>query len=259
MGTADVGPSSQSSPSQRRSSRMLCSDSRVERSASVSSMRSTNVPSLPCASSQLKRAVRAFPTCSWPVGLGANRTRILQSAVINRQTLVRSATACAAMASPRPTASTPSFVFPFTLTRLTSMPMRAGEARLDLAAVRPDLRPLENDDHVDVRHRQAAAADESGDFLEERDTRGAFPARIGIRIVLPDVAGPGRAEDRVRDGMTDHVGIGVPECPALGRAPSRPRERAGALRPAGASRNPRQRVRQPVRHGRARRRGRRRW
>ena len=67
---------------------MLCSDSRVDRSASVSSMRSTNVPSLPCASSQLKSAVRALPTCSWPVGLGANLTRILQSSVGNRQSSV---------------------------------------------------------------------------------------------------------------------------------------------------------------------------
>ena len=43
---------------------MLASDSRVDRSASVSSMRSRNVPSLPCAHNQLKSAVRAFPTCS---------------------------------------------------------------------------------------------------------------------------------------------------------------------------------------------------
>src|SRR5262245_6829251 len=64
---------------------MLCSDSRVDRSASVSSMRSTNVPSLPWARSQLNSAVRALPTWSCPVGLGANRTRIQQSSVVSRQ------------------------------------------------------------------------------------------------------------------------------------------------------------------------------
>ena len=54
---------------------MAASDSRVDRSKSVSSMRSTNVPPVRRASSQLKSAVRALPTCSCPVGLGANRTR----------------------------------------------------------------------------------------------------------------------------------------------------------------------------------------
>ena len=55
---------------------MLSSDSFVDRSVSVSSMRRMNVPSWPRASSQLKSAVRALPTWSWPVGLGANRTLI---------------------------------------------------------------------------------------------------------------------------------------------------------------------------------------
>ena len=57
---------------------IAASDSSVERSASVSSMRRTNVPSWPRASSQLKSAVRALPTCSWPVGLGAKRTRMTE-------------------------------------------------------------------------------------------------------------------------------------------------------------------------------------
>src|SRR5688500_3924504 len=71
-------PSSHSSPIHRRSSRMACSDSRVDRSVSVSSIRRTNVPPDPRASSQLNNAVRALPTCSCPVGLGAKRTRIVR-------------------------------------------------------------------------------------------------------------------------------------------------------------------------------------
>ncbi len=47
----------------------------VDRSRSVSSMRRMNVPPFLRAHSQLKRAVRAPPTCRYPVGLGANRTR----------------------------------------------------------------------------------------------------------------------------------------------------------------------------------------
>src|SRR2546427_8353443 len=40
-------------------------------------MRKTNAPSSCRVKSQLNRAVRAFPTWTWPVGLGANRTRTL--------------------------------------------------------------------------------------------------------------------------------------------------------------------------------------
>src|SRR5262245_17842657 len=49
--------------------------SSVERERSVSSMRRMKVPRWWRAKSQLKSAVRAPPTCRWPVGLGANRTR----------------------------------------------------------------------------------------------------------------------------------------------------------------------------------------
>ena len=49
--------------------------SSVERERSVSSMRRMNAPPLWRAKSQLKSAVRAPPTCRWPVGLGAKRTR----------------------------------------------------------------------------------------------------------------------------------------------------------------------------------------
>src|SRR5438874_1390088 len=45
------------------------------RATSVSSIRSTNVPPVCRAYSQLNRAVRAPPMCKNPVGLGAKRTR----------------------------------------------------------------------------------------------------------------------------------------------------------------------------------------
>src|SRR2546427_3610163 len=70
-------PSSQFNPSQRRSSTAEPSASLVDRAKSVSSMRSTNVAPAPRAINQLKSAVRALPTCSWPVGLGANLRRML--------------------------------------------------------------------------------------------------------------------------------------------------------------------------------------
>src|SRR3954453_22566177 len=63
-------------PSQSSASRICSTFSGVERSRSVSSMRSTISPPCPRASSQLKRAVRAPPMCRAPVGDGAKRTRI---------------------------------------------------------------------------------------------------------------------------------------------------------------------------------------
>ena len=69
------GPSSHSRRSQRIPSRMPATISSDERSASVSSMRRMNVPPWCRAKSQLNSAVRAPPTCRYPVGEGANRTR----------------------------------------------------------------------------------------------------------------------------------------------------------------------------------------
>ena len=74
-GPPTSGPSSQSSASQRRPSRIARTASSVERSTSVSSMRRMNVPPCARAKSQLYRAVRTPPTCRYPVGLGAKRTR----------------------------------------------------------------------------------------------------------------------------------------------------------------------------------------
>src|SRR5437773_187591 len=79
QGPPTFGPSSQSSPSQRRPSRMPSIMSSDERSASVSSMRRTKTPPSRRAKSQLKSAVRAPPTCKCPVGEGAKRTRGVMS------------------------------------------------------------------------------------------------------------------------------------------------------------------------------------
>src|SRR5229473_6605347 len=51
--------------------------SSVERALSVSSIRSRNFPPSRRANSQLNKAVLAPPTCRYPVGDGAKRTRML--------------------------------------------------------------------------------------------------------------------------------------------------------------------------------------
>src|SRR5215208_2709929 len=69
-----TGSPSQSSSSQRSASKICSTFSGVERSRSVSSMRSTSSPPWRRARSQLYSAVRAPPMCSTPVGDGAKRT-----------------------------------------------------------------------------------------------------------------------------------------------------------------------------------------
>src|SRR5579871_178446 len=62
-------------PSQLRPEMMPSVHSARLRSTSVSSIRRMKVPLCCRAKSQLKRAVRALPTCKKPVGEGAKRTR----------------------------------------------------------------------------------------------------------------------------------------------------------------------------------------
>src|SRR5262245_32083419 len=70
-----TGPSSQSIPSHRSDRHMPSTSSSRERSRSVSSMRSTRVPPVWRAESQLNSAALALPTWRRPVGAGAKRTR----------------------------------------------------------------------------------------------------------------------------------------------------------------------------------------
>src|SRR5579862_7798452 len=69
----NTGVSSASSPSQARPSKITCTAASVERSRSVSSIRSRNLPPVRRAYSQLNSAVRAVPMCMAPVGEGAIR------------------------------------------------------------------------------------------------------------------------------------------------------------------------------------------
>src|SRR5688572_9417244 len=134
---------------------MLASDSRVERSASVSSIRRMNVPSLPCASNQLNNAVRALPTWSCPVGLGANLTRMKSASNKQRHGVRRDCLAPADGVDP--------FVgLPLHTDTLHRQRHSRGETGADALFVRCDLRPLENDDHVEIDDLVAGLTYESG-------------------------------------------------------------------------------------------------
>ena len=71
------GPSSQSRPSQARSSAMRLADPLTTRGVSMSSTRSTVAPPAARASAQEASAVQAPPTWRSPVGEGAKRVRII--------------------------------------------------------------------------------------------------------------------------------------------------------------------------------------
>src|SRR5437588_8547568 len=70
---ARTGPSSPSTPSHWRSPRISSSPPGTFRAGSVSAIRS----SIQSPSARFATALRAFPTCKEPVGLGAKRTRFI--------------------------------------------------------------------------------------------------------------------------------------------------------------------------------------
>src|SRR5438128_637814 len=71
-------------PSHFMPSRIACTDCSVERSRSVSSMRSTNLPPWRRAYAHEKSAVRAPPMCRKPVGLGAKRVLIVIPPIVRK-------------------------------------------------------------------------------------------------------------------------------------------------------------------------------
>jgi hypothetical protein len=52
-------------------------------------------------------------------------------------------------------------------------------------------------------------------FGQERDARDIFIARVGVGEVCADVAEGGRAEERIADGVHEHISIGVSGEPSL--------------------------------------------
>ena len=205
------------------------SDSRVDRSASVSSMRRMNVPSLPCASSQLNSAVRALPTWSCPVGLGAKRT-----AYVRR--LIRPRTQCSGLNGAQQRdgvrgdrLAAADRVHAFVGLALDAHRDRpatpsapASPARIALH-VRRDLRPLEHDDDVDVDDREAGLAHDRRPRAAAARGSTRPSTRIGVGKMPADVAQRGGAEHRVGRGMADDVGVGVPERADGGRDLTPPR------------------------------------
>src|SRR5262245_37878876 len=188
-------PSVQSSPSHCRSSTTLCSDSRVERSKSVSSIRRMKVPPWPRASSQLKSAVRALPTCNCPVGLGANLSLI--TSLGSRLWASGARKQRDSMHGDRPARA-------HRIHALVRLPLHAhlarvagehaGQVRAKRVNVRNKLRLLCDDDDVDVRYGETRLLHKYHRLAQELETVCALPRRIIVGKVTPDVACSRRTE-----------------------------------------------------------------
>ena len=148
-------------------------------------------------------------------------------------------TACAAIASPRPTASTPSLVLPLTLTRSAAMPSapasRARGSAVDAGAIFGRSRTT---DDVEVARsskpapRTSAAAWRSSSMLDAPFQRGSVSGKC--RPMSPRHAAPRIASVAA---WHDDVGVGMAERAALGRDRRRRRGSAAVPRRAGAGRS----------------------
>ena len=98
--------------------------------------------------------------------------------------------------------------------------------------MRSDLRSLANDRAVDEIDDAVRLADERRGMGQENAAVGAFPLRIRRRKMLPDVTEACGTEQRVRNGVEDHVGIAMAGKAAVVRQfnaadPDRPFTRKG--------------------------------
>ena len=210
---------------------MARSDSRVDRSTSVSSMRRTNVPPLPARQQPVEQ--RRPRVADVELAGRAGRERAPSRAPPGQH-----GTACAAMASPRPTASTPSLVFPLMLTRSGVDPdAPARWPRASRRCTAGSSAPRAPPSRRRCRPRSPCAATRAV-VRASRSRLAASFHRGSVSGKMPaDVAEPRRAEHRVGHRVADDVGVGVAERAALGRDPSRRRGRGAARRPAGAGRS----------------------
>src|SRR6185437_4131350 len=79
----------------------------------------------------------------------------------------------------------------------------------DVIAHRRELRPLRKHRHIGVSYAELAGAQHVHDRTHEAFAVGALPARIGVLEVLPDVAEPGRPEQRIGKRVQHDVAVGV--------------------------------------------------
>ena len=70
-------------------------------------------------------------------------------------------------------------------------------------------RLLGDDGGVEVHHLEIERSQFLGDVAQQAAAVGPFEFRIGIGIVLADVAEAGGAQQRIADGVQQHIGVGM--------------------------------------------------
>ena len=115
------------------------------------------------------------------------------------------------IASPRPTGPTCSPVLALTLTAVS--PTRSSRARLraDGLLVRAELGLLGVDDHVAIDGPPPDLLDPVDDLRQKPGAVQPTPLRIGVRVMLADIAQAGRPQERIGHRVADHVGVGMPD------------------------------------------------
>src|SRR5262249_3204806 len=74
---------------------------------------------------------------------------------------------------------------------------------------RPELRFLGEDDHTHVDNPPASAVQALERRVEEKARVGALPLRVRVRAGVTNVSRAGGGQQRVGDGVQDHVGVAV--------------------------------------------------
>ena len=100
------------------------------------------------------------------------------------------ATACAAMPSRRPVKPSPSVVVALTLTWSTLSPAISAIRVAHGGPMGPDLRRLGDDRTIHMVDDRSARAEQFDGVREKQGRVRAFPARVGRREMLADIAKP---------------------------------------------------------------------
>ena len=107
-----------------------------------------------------------------------------------------------------------------------------GDALPHQGHVRPDARRFREEGGVDVPGNPARLSCQAGDLAQQMLAVGVSEALVGGREVLADVAERRRAEDRVGDGVQQHIGVGMPFQPPIVRDLDAAEDQAASRREA---------------------------
>ncbi len=90
-----------------------------------------------------------------------------------------------------------------------------GEVVTHTVGMRGNFGSLKDKGDVDVHHGKTVFLQGFNGPAKELKAVGVFVLRVGVGIEFSDVAEGSGAEKRIADGVTEHVGVGVTEQPAL--------------------------------------------